>query len=413
MVSTRLSKSWFSDKRNLVLICVLALTVRVIWALLVPVEPVSDANMYHIFAQEIAAGRGYTYPDGRPTAYWPVGPAAFYAIFYALAGVNDMSVVVANLILSGALVIAIYRLGILYFDRRVAQLAALIFAIWPVWIQFTTILSSELPFVTLMAYAFVARREPHLPHWCRTLLSTALLVGAAYMRPTILPLIVLLPLLDEPFRKPTRMAMHTLLAVIVAAALLAPWAERNRALFGERVLISANFGANLWMGNNPISNGAYMPLPEINAADELSRDSYFKERAIEFIQENPLKFAQLCLRRVAHSFDRESIGIAWNEKAIEPALQPALKAISALYWLFVFLLSLAGVSHFLRRNPLRVFHPLIVAPVLFAAVAIIVVGQDRYHMPMMPFVALFASFFIINVVFSNKYSEESSPNTLG
>lgn len=396
MVDVRLSRTCARDNRNVLLILTLALMVRIFWALLVPVDPVSDANMYHMFAQEITAGRGYVYPDGRPTAYWPVGPSAFYAFFYALVGVNGISVVFANLMLSGALVIAICRLGVLYFDQRVGQLAALIFALWPLWIQFTTILSSELPFVTLMTYAFVVRREPHLPHWCRTILSIALIVGAAYMRPTILPLIIVLPLLDEPFRKPIRMAMHTLLALIIAAALLAPWAERNRALFGERVLISANFGANLWMGNNAKSDGAYMPLPEIETGDELSRDRHFRDSAIEFIRNNPVKYVQLCLRRVAHSFDRESIGIAWNEKSIERTLQPVLKAVSALYWFVIFALSLAGMYRFIREDPLRVFHSLIVAPAMFAAVAILVVGQDRYHMPLMPFVALFASFFVVN-----------------
>lgn len=354
--------------------------------------------MYHSFAQEIAAGRGYVFPGGEATAYWPVGPSALYGAFYALLGVHGWVVTLVNLILSSTLVVGIYQLGLLYFNRTIASIAALLFAFWPVWIAFTTVPNSELPFVTLMVWAFVAHGTRKMPHWARTVLSTALLVAAAFMRPTILPLIALLPLLDQPFRKPAQTVLHVVLALVVAAILLTPWAERNRTVFGEPVLIATNFGPNLWMGNNPRSDGAYMPMPETNTRNEVVRDTYYKDLALDFIRENPGRYLRLCLKRVAHSFDRESIGIAWNQNSLPPALQPILKAGSAAYWLVIFSLSLIGVGIFLREKPLRIFDPLVVTPALFAAVALLVVGQDRYHMPMTPFIALFAAFVINHIL---------------
>jgi len=372
----------------------LAFALRLLWALLVPVDPVSDPHVYHLFAQEIAAGRGYRFPGDEPTVYWPVGPAALYGAFYALLGAHGWVVSAVNLIMGCTLVAGIHLLARRHFNDRVAAIAALIAALWPAWVQFTTVLNSELPFVLLMVAAFLARGERRLPDWARTALSTALLVGAAFMRPTILPLIVILPLLDQPFRRPLRAALHLGIALMVAAALLSPWAERNRALFGEPVLVSANFGANLWMGNNPASQGGYMALPDIDTANEVTRDAYFKEQAIAFIRANPGQYLLLCLKRVQLSFDRESIGIAWNARSIAPVLQLPLKALSAAYWLGVFGLSLVGAAVFLLEKPTRLFDPLIVAPAMFAAVAVLVVGQDRYHMPMMPFITLFAAMLI-------------------
>ncbi len=379
-------------------ILLLAFTLRLIWALLVPVHPLSDAYMYHAFAQEIAAGRGYMFPNDAPTVYWPVGPAALYGGFYALLGVHYWVIVCINLVLGCGLVAGIYRLGARHFSPGVGAIASVMTALWPVWIQFTTVPNSELPFAALMVAAFLARGEQALPIWARTILSTALLVAAAFMRPTILPLIVILPLLDQPFRKPLRTALQLCIAIIVAAALLTPWAERNRALFGEPITISANFGANFWMGNNPASNGGYMPLPPIETKNEVTRDHYFKERAIAFIKENPADFALLCLKRVKMSFDRETIGIAWNEVGLPKVTQAPLKIVSSAYWLAALGLAFIGVALFLIEKPLRIFDPLIVAPAMFAAVAIIVVGGDRYHMPMMPFVALFAALAIERII---------------
>lgn len=389
-------------------ILLLAFALRLAWALLVPVHPVSDAYVYHAFAQEIAAGRGYMFPNDAPTVYWPVGPAALYGAFYALLGVQNWVIVCVNLVLGCGLVAGIYRLGVRHFSPSVGSIAGLAAALWPVWIQFTTVPNSELPFAALMVAAFLARGERTLPIWARTILSTALLVAAAFMRPTILPLIVILPLIDHPFRKPLRTALQLCIAVIVAAALLTPWTERNRALFGEPITISANFGANLWMGNNATSNGGYMALPPIDTKNEVTRDHYFKERAIEFIKENPAEFAMLCLKRIKLSFDRETVGVAWNEHGLPPAAHTPLKILSSAYWLTALILSLIGVALFVFEKPLRIFNPLIVAPAMFAAVAIIVVGGDRYHMPMMPFIALFAAFTIDRLIVRRREASEKN-----
>lgn len=395
MSDLRTRYAWLDFSRvGLGPILLLAFALRFVWALLVPVHPLSDAYMYHAFAQEIAAGRGYMFPGDAPTVYWPVGPAALYGGFYALLGVHYWVIICINLMLGCGLVAGIYRLATRHFSPSVGAIAGLLVAFWPVWVQFTTVPSSELPFAALMVAALLARGERALPIWARTILSTALLVAAAFMRPTILPLILILPLLDQPFRKPLHTALQFCIAIIVAAALLTPWAERNRALFGEPITISANFGANFWMGNNPASNGGYMQLPPIETKNEVTRDDYFKERAIAFIKENPTDFALLCLKRVKMSFDRETIGVSWNERGLPQAAQTPLKLLSSAYWFSALALALIGVALFLIEKPLRIFDPLIVAPAMFAAVAIIVVGGDRYHMPMMPFIALFAAFTI-------------------
>lgn len=403
-----------TGRPTLAAIVVLTIAVRVIWAAMVPISPVSDAAMYHFFAKALAAGQGYILPDGTPTVYWPVGPAAFYAPFYRVLGDGGASVVLANVLLSGLLVVGIHRLGMARFSRTVADIAALIFALWPMWIEFTTFPNSELPFATLLVWGLVVRPaaglKPVRAVVLSTAVSTALLIGAAFMRPVALPLIVLIPLLDAVVAlrstSVAQVAMRLLIAVLVAGALLAPWAERNRALFGEPVLISANFGVNLWMGNNAASDGGYTESPDPGIANDVERNAYYVAKAVEFIRNNPAQYIGLCIKRIKLSFDRETIGVVWNEASLDPAWHIPLKTFSTLYWLAVFAASLGGVGLFLRERPMNLFDPLIAAPAMFAAIAVLVVGQDRYHMPMMPFVALFAALLIERVI-----RRGSAPNT--
>ena len=223
-------------------------------------------------------------------------------------------------------------------------------------------------------------------------IAAALLVGSAYMRPTSLPLVLILPLIDVVrHRRPMRGLLEAGVALAVAAALLAPWAARNQAQLGAPVLISTNFGPNLWMGNNPASTGAYMSLPEEDFGGEVRRDAVLKERAVKFIADDPTRYLQLSARRALHSFKAETIGVIWNEKALADALETPLKLISSAYWLLAFGIGFAGAVLFLIQRPVWILDPLVVCPALFAAVAVLTVGQDRYHMPMIPFVAIFAA----------------------
>lgn len=59
---------------------IIALILRVVWGIAVPVVPVSDSNAYDLFAQNIALGHGFAWKPGELTAYWAVGTSAFYAL---------------------------------------------------------------------------------------------------------------------------------------------------------------------------------------------------------------------------------------------------------------------------------------------------------------------------------------------
>jgi 4-amino-4-deoxy-L-arabinose transferase-like glycosyltransferase len=379
------------------LVLSLALVLRVAWALWIEVEPQSDGVMYHEFALSLVQGRGYAYPNGALTAYWPVGTSALYAGLYRAFGVGFAPIVAFNLLL-GLLVVALtMALAAHWFDRRAALFAGLIAACWPLLIQFTTVLASELLF-TALCLASLALQTLRAPSAGRDVGTGLLLAAACLVRPTALALFVFFLVfgwLAE--RRWTGVLRQAFLFGLAAIVVIGPWAWRNTLLFGSPVLISANFGANLWMGNSAGSNGGYQPLPEDRAfASEVDRDRHFKALALDYIRAEPARYVRMSLKRFVDTHSRETIGVSWNRSALDQRLDHrglhVLKLLTSAYWWLAATAAMVGAWSLLRRDrAIGLLHPLILLPAFTAAVPTLTVSQDRYHFPMIPMVAILAS----------------------
>lgn len=397
-------------RSSLFKVLISALALRLIWYVCIGVEPVSDSYIYRAFAWSIAEGKGYAYPDGNLTAYWAVGPSAFYALAMYLLGDIALAALIPNIISGMLLIVFTYLVARRYFDERTASIAACLLCAWPVLIQFTTVYASEIHFSALMMWSLYALQQSKKYPTLQGLHWGAVLALASYMRPTAMPFFALFPLIHYLYSRDLRTAtLSTLTAVLVAALLIAPWAYRNKTIIGQYVPISANFGSNLWMGNNPDSNGGYMPLPDAIFKNELDRDNFYKNQAIDYIKNNPLQYLKLSLKRIYMSFGRETIGIAWNEPSLNAKLGRSgvqlSKALSSIYWLALFLVSISTYFYVTWKRLLPIYSPLVVAPAVFIAIPILTVGQDRYHMALIPFVAIFAA-YAVRLFKPNRFSKE-------
>jgi len=175
---------------------------------------------------------------------------------------------------------------------------------------------------------------------------------------------------------------------------------RNADVMGKAYLVSSNFGTNLWMGNNPASDGGYTPLPpEVADMSELEREVYLKAQARAYITEDPKRFLSVVGTRIVDLHSRETIGVAWNEVAIGDLFGDLgifiAKALSSAYWIALVLSALAGIVVLAKRHKLgALFHPIFGSWAYFTAVHSIIVSGDRYHMPSAPFVAILSGVFV-------------------
>ena len=243
---------------------IVGMALRLLWALIMPVNPVSDGAAYNAFARNLVEHGVYGWDPETPSAYWAVGTSAIVAATYFLFGAGStIGIVLTNLAASLLILLMIFRVGKLYFDNRVALAALAITALWPNLIIFTTVLSSELYFIALTLLGLWLWARPG--RWWINLILAGLVWGAAcYIRPVILlfPVALVIASFSQGLAASFRTALRAACVIGIILAVVAPWTARNEAVLGEPFLVSSNFGANLWMGNNPDSTGGYMPLPD-------------------------------------------------------------------------------------------------------------------------------------------------------
>jgi hypothetical protein len=383
----------------------IAFFLRAYWALLVKVIPVSDSNAYDVFAQNIASGYCFCWTPGAPTAYWPVGTSALYALVYWCFGHSYVPIVVLNIMVGlGTLALAM-SLARRWLGPLPAVLTGWILAIWPSLIQFTTILASEMLFNFFVLAAFWMATMPEWKWLPRSMATGFALAAAAYIRPVAL-MLAPLAFLQEALiqRRMGRAVAACAVSCMVMIALILPWSLRNLHVFDRFVLVSTNAGPNLWMGNNPKTEGFYMPLPETGITNEADRDHYFSQRAWEYIRKEPMAFVSRSLEKAVLLHDRESSGVAWNEKGLEQSFGPGvlmpLKLISSIYWWLVLACAGGGLILLLRQRTWLEFVtlPILTAWIYFTAVHSVIVTGDRYHIPSDPFIAMLAAYAISVVV---------------
>ena len=97
-----------------VIIVVVAL-LRLLWAVTIPMDPVSDGHAYNVFAINMVEHGVYGWTPDNPTAYWAVGTSAAVAATYLLLGQSYAGVVALNL-LAGLL------MALTYIGGELAQL---------------------------------------------------------------------------------------------------------------------------------------------------------------------------------------------------------------------------------------------------------------------------------------------------
>lgn len=377
----------------------IAIVLRLLWIALCPNQPTSDQVIYESSAREIAGGRGYVDHLGVPQNYWPVGYSALLGVWYALVGTSFPAAFFLNLGLWALGTAAAFWMTEPLYGRRAGVLCALIFALHPTFVLHVTLFSSENAFIpgSLLCCAIVVQNSDRMGPFARSLLFGLLVGLLAYVRPTGLTLLAGLPFLLWTLARWAwpRIALATGVAALAAVLLLVPWGLRNERHFGAFALTSQNGGANLWMGNNAESNGFYMPLPpDVAGMQVAARDALLRERAVRYIERDPLRYVAVSLRRLVRSLATDTSAVVWNERGIEARLGTALlsplKALCTLaHWGLLGLALSAAAVHLKRRQ--RPDLPIMVLIALGAVPFALIVGGNRYMLPMMAFVAVLAA----------------------
>ncbi len=221
-------KPW-PDARRLMWIVVAAVLLRLIWALMIPVVPLSDSAGYDIFARNLVEHGVFGWTPEQPFAFWPPGTSFLYAAMYWVFGYGHTSLIVLHILISVGLILTSARVAHRFYGEAAALWCATLLAVWPTLIMFTTILASELLFALLTVAALDAWTARSGSAWRRGALAGLLLGMAALVRPQalLLPGVygLALVLLSPNPRQALGLQLRTaLMSGLVMAVLIAPWA---------------------------------------------------------------------------------------------------------------------------------------------------------------------------------------------
>ena len=305
-------------------------------------------------ASSIASGHGFGNPfygQTGPTAWvtplYPYLMAGVFRLFGIYSVASALVMLLLNALFGALTIFPIQAIAARCFSRKVAIASIWVWAVWP----FTMAYVAHPRDTSLTAFLFT----------CAISLTLHIRAGkAATLRPWILlgllwgalalsdpSLLLVLPpsilwLLipawrTSQFSKAFRRA--TLVCLLVIAC-MAPWMIRNARVFHTFIPVRSDFGAELYLGNGPGSNGTLMiwkhPYDSprqyalYHSMGEVAYCHMRGREAMAFIRRHPAHFFADTLRRIFYFWLGEPQPAHSNFLLYIPAINLAFVSISGL-----------------------------------------------------------------------------------
>lgn len=273
----------------------------------------------HQFADPYAVATG---PTAHTTPFYPLLVAGVYRLFgtgYAGHIARSVLVIAAYSLLYSLYVWLAPGFG---FSKKAGLVAGFCSALLPVKRSAEVFLGWEEPYAAMGLAGLLLLT---MRHWAapnrRSTLAVWIGVGwgiALYISFSLAAVLVGVILLDIVMRRSWNVIRDNMLIVLTATVLMSPWIVRNCIELHGWVLMRDSFGLNVWISNNahahasselinadPIGRttypyGSVVEATKIREIGELAYNRYKLQVAREWIQQNPRKFAILCLQRVLY-----------------------------------------------------------------------------------------------------------------
>ena len=381
-------------------------------------HPMLDAKYYDDMAQKIASGHPI-----QDMAFF-MGPLYPYALglSYAITGHSPDVYRLVQMALGLGVCVLLFVTGRRLFSPAVGLLAALFYALYkPVLFHEQTLLmETPLGFVYLFFLLLVVEKGEEASIGWTLLMGVALGVAALFRGNVLLflPILTVWILYVNRSRAGRFFSKEGLLKALflIVGALIAvvPATLHNYLAERDFVLITSNDGINLYIGNNERATGCFEPLPlsEVNMVldprgskfveEELGRSPlksseichFWRSRAADFISRYPLTFLKLLALKLYFFWGRRELDQIYTMKGMA-TLMPVLRLPLVTFFL-IGPLSLLGLF-FTFKNPERKKILIALSSIAYCLSLIPFFITDRYRIPIIPQLCLFASFALVRL----------------
>jgi len=375
--------------RALLGVCGFGLFLRIAFIFLSNAEVMfPDEQRFLEEAESILAGTGLQ-AGGNYGHDMPI-TALVVAVFLSVSGGSILAV---KLVMAVFSTLTIFLGGKLCFilskDNLSALLAAGIFAVYPFFIFYSTLILSETLFLFLFLLFLCSLLDTQSS-------STEQGIAAGLMhltKPIFFYFFPVIWLWQYKFQKES--VKKIVISVFVLAVVASPWVIRNFIVFDSLVLNTASSGHILWEGNNPwnktggVSGTFENPDAWIDLVpdglNELETDLWKKNQAIIFIKDNPLFFFRTAIKKFLRFWS------LWPNS--DDHQDWIYKAASVFSFGPVLALSMIGIFTLRRcRKEMILFASLIIYLTLLH---IVTLGSIRYRLPLEPVMIIVASMTLV------------------
>ena len=378
-----------------------------------------DMFQYDMLARSIESGNGYRWyakddlylaqqyihfdmslvnydSRGVLTSFRPPLYPTFLAIVYLIFGTGPRRFFIARLIqvlLSAALVPLTYKISPLVFPEKekIWKVSAWIVAIYPMLVIYPLALATENLFfllITASVYVLLMAQRKQTWYWFA---SAGILLGlTALTRSVALAFAGLAVMWVWMSLKDFKSALIVFLAVSVVTL---PWMVRNTLLHHKLMGIESALGYDLYVGYHPLSTGTFqygISLDLIPYLDDGLRDEIGQARALEFIKSDPGRIPYLIVRRLGYfwGLERRALTYFYSNNFLGYIPIYILIPLALLFVVPLTLLCISAVFGFATINWNSSTKLILLLILGYMAPHIFILGEDRFHLTLIPFLAI-------------------------
>jgi 4-amino-4-deoxy-L-arabinose transferase-like glycosyltransferase len=322
-------------KRPLLLIILVSVFLRVGVAFymgdtVVDLPGIFDQISYHNLALRVTGGHGFSFgelwwpitPANAPTAHWSFFYTLYLTFIYILFGPHPIIARILQSIIVGILhPYVTYRIGEKVFNRNVGLAAAAVTAIYIYFFYYGAALMTEPFYITAivlslyMALLVTESRDIKRDIWIGVGLGVsigiALLLRQVYL--LLLPFLFLWIWIVRFRQTRSLPIVSTGISVALIVVFVLPVTLYNYSRFDRFVLLNTNSGYAFFWGNNPIYGTKFIPIlpneayrdmipEELRHLDEAALDQELLKRGMQFVMDDPQRYALLSLSRIPPYF---------------------------------------------------------------------------------------------------------------
>lgn len=337
-----------------------------------------------------------------------------------------------NVLLNAGIVTLIFKIAqILSEDKIVAYLSVYVFMLLPSNFTIVIHLLSELQFefLTLLSIYLVLCKNKFLSVFAGTIIALAIWtrpIAIAWICATII----------YYFNK--KFYLHILYYIIGYVCVCISISLLTHKNFPDYVWKASTGGVNLIMGANDLATGGYCGearregglgyLPNLFSDEELpvlgdhgnykktsgkytykECDSIWTKRAVEWIKANPSKFTKLMYIKVKNLYSDAPEFVYSGYFTMQSSLFAKMCKLVGK-WLFypILLIYVLGSCFYgLRKEE----YIILIIPVMLCTIMVaLTVGMDRYNFPLLPYIVLCVSAYIVNFYHNIRAYEDRHSN---